>query len=89
MSLEPPSNSVVDTLRLAPICVNAFVGVALVTIEALRACNVESQYIVRLSNSGFQAQKPVIKMQEGLLLVREGQSSRSLRRGLTYAFSRS
>lgn len=46
MSLEPPSNSVVDTLRLAPVCVNAFVAVALVTVEALRACNVEGQYVL-------------------------------------------
>ena len=37
LALETSSDSVVNTLGLPPVCVNTFVGVALVTIEALRA----------------------------------------------------
>ena len=40
LALEPSPNAVVDTFRLAPVGGNAFVGVALVTIEALRVCTV-------------------------------------------------
>ena len=35
LALEAPSHSVVDTLGFPPACVNAFVGVALVSIETL------------------------------------------------------
>jgi len=43
LSLEASPDPIVDTLWLAPVCVNAFVGVALVTIEALRAWMVVSK----------------------------------------------
>ena len=38
LALKSPPHSVVDTFRFPPACVNAFVGVALVTIEALWVC---------------------------------------------------
>lgn len=37
LTLETSPDSVIDTLGLPPICVDTFVRVALVTIEALRA----------------------------------------------------
>ena len=38
LSLESSSHSVVDTFWFPPVCVDAFVGVALVAVEALCAC---------------------------------------------------
>ena len=43
LSLEPSPDSVVDTLGFAPICVDTFVGIALVPVEALRAYKARSQ----------------------------------------------
>ena len=43
LSLKPSPNSIVDTLGLAPVCVDTFVGIALVPVEALRAYKACSQ----------------------------------------------
>lgn len=43
LTLESSSDPVVDTLGFPPICVDTFVGVALVTIEALRAYKTRCQ----------------------------------------------
>ena len=46
LSLKPSPDSVVDTLGLAPVCVDTFVGIALVPVEALRAYKTWCQRIV-------------------------------------------
>jgi len=46
LALEPSSYSVVDTLGLPPTWIHAHEPVALVTVEALRACIVYHQHEV-------------------------------------------
>jgi hypothetical protein len=41
LSLEPSSDTVINTLGLSPACVDTFVGVALMSVETLRACTID------------------------------------------------
>ena len=59
LSLKPSPDSIVNTLGLAPVCVDTFVGIALVPVEALRAyksCSQRSELEI-----GFVANLPLKK----------------------------
>ena len=68
LSFKPSPDSVVDTLGLAPVCVDTFVGIALVPVEALRAYKARSQRIKQFLN--FTRSKSAIE--EGYLLGKAG-----------------
>lgn len=60
LSLETSSDTVINTLRLSPACVDTFVGIALMSVETLGACNkiVNQPFFVILS-SPFHSQNSV------------------------------
>lgn len=45
LTLETSADTIINTLRLPPVRIDTFVGVTLMTIEALRACKATRQLI--------------------------------------------
>ncbi len=86
MPLEPPPHSVVNTLWFPPVCVDAFVGVALVAVEALCACNQTHLSVTYILRSAVESWIwPRMVSQSRLKIAIKGQtyaSSQSVRASL-------
>ena len=75
LTLESSSDTIVNTLGLSPACVDAFVGVALMPVETLRACKIqESISIIQHISS----RTPDVIFASVIFKVLQRENSRSL-----------